>query len=333
VPVRYRRGGTAGTRQSARSTATTTGRVKPRYPNPAKFAGDDKEKHTFREWFTDLQAKLEEDADYFEEIGVAGTIRYICTRVTGHAFNVLEPQNPATCPPGNEFKTVEEVFQVLKDNFADKYRMKTAITELRDLKMKDNESFRDFYNKYNRLACQIPSQPDELKIDDFKTKLKRRLYFEVQRHAYRIKTFKDLVEVCEEVDEVLREGDKLHPRNNKSEGGKLSAPSGKASSNNGNRQAVRGSSGKSNSSPGPFPDKYRNLPPLTDAIRAQLDLEKKCYACREKGHHSLSDDCPLKPWSRSKGRKSNLSNHNTTASELPAREVPATELQAEDSEN
>ena len=154
------------------------------------------------------------------------------------------------------------------------------------------ETFQDFHARFESLAIQV-KLPDDMMINELKEKLNGRYFKAV--NLLRFKDIDELVDHCLNLQYDFQRHDAKFPNEGRNKPGR-SGGSNTSGSSGQKSSSQPGSSQQKPRNKIPFPEQYRKLPKMTAELRAQLDAEGKCRACREPGHMSFEEACPINKW-------------------------------------
>jgi len=274
--------------QTPGTTSTADARRRAKVPDPPVFNGD---RTKLDEFVSKAMFKLQAEEDYYlAEPKMA--VRYLISRTTETAFECLRARHP-DFNQTNPFRDPEEVIASLNRQFGEHDRLLKARNEYETIKMKDNESFDEFYTRWEKCVVYL-NKTEADQIYELKSRLNKRFYFKVN-DGTQYTSLDQVVTRCHNLAYTFTESDLRFPRENRDEN----------------------AAARTNSDDIPFPEKYKGLPKLTDTLKAQLDKEDRCYGCREVGHRSFDPSCALKIWRDGKTAKLNFASTNQPLAELP----------------
>jgi hypothetical protein len=290
------------------TTSTAVARRRAKVPDPPVFNGD---RTKLDEFVSKAMFKLQAEDDYYlAEPKMA--VRYLISRTTETAFECLRARHP-DFNQTNPFRDPEEVIASLNRQFGEHDRLLKARNEYETIKMKDNESFDEFYTRWEKCVVNL-NKPEADQIYELKSRLNKRFYFKVNDGTQYI-SLDQVVTKCHNLAYTFTESDFRFPRETRGEKKNASASAAAPSSRKANDRTPGNASSsnavtRTNSDGIPFPEKYKGLPKLTDTLKTQLDKEGRCYGCREAGHRSFDPSCALKIWRDGKTAKLNSASTN-----------------------
>jgi hypothetical protein len=253
----------------------------------AKFDNTD-EGPSYEVWEFEVRTKFEENPDHFPSEN--SRISFIFNRTDKTPKEFLLPRVKHTSPM--RYTSIEEVFQDLRNNYADPFEAQTARAEYKDLVMSERETFPEFKSKFLLLAVkgEIPASNY---LEDIWLKLpiplRRRLATEKQR----LTSFSLLCTYVQGVDQELR---RLNLEQQREKATHLTASS---------RQPLAKPKATMPSIPkevhfSPAPNTTRSGPILPRSFTpkpsppiASTPTALTCFRCKQPGH--LANACPNPP--------------------------------------
>lgn len=246
----------------------------------------DNDKIDFHEWIQTLELNLNSSSFRTEEDGM----RHILGFTTGIPNSVLRSRVPTRfgqqCP--NPFKSTDDMIKFMFDMYGKVNNHAKAFNGMSKLRMKNDETFSEFFVRYQEFSSWLGFD-DANQVYTLRSKLSSR-YSSRLADGVAISSFALLVERLYNMEEQFAEHDCNHRPSTDSKAG-----TGKASATTKKTPAAPKSSGPDYLKTNPnIPEKYKNLPALTDAEREKCRVERRCMRCREQGHvQSDYDKCPL----------------------------------------
>ena len=313
-----RREGTHATQDTAKTSGTLN--IDPRatkafstdkgIPNPSKFTGT--EKHAFYPWLGSVELKLKNTT--FREHTDA--LEYVLSFLSDQAWALCAPrvQSSFGRPCANPYRTVSELIKHLVDRYGDINTKSQARTTFQHLKQGTDESFEDFFTKFQGCTAFLTLDDDD-EAFELRQKLNGR-YGQKINDGSDYQTLAEVVKRARNLEDTFRAND----ARTKNDAPHRSKDKDKDKTNyGGSRTTTTTKSNPGDSKGDSFPAKYRNLKPLNDEEREQLRKEGKCLRCRETGHMQFEKDkCPLGRFSYRQVASNALTtttDHSQTASE------------------
>ena len=300
-----------------RSVATSTSTTRARYikiPDPAVFKGD---KKLYMKWRGDMKVKI--GRDYQGD--PVGAIEYISNRTQDRPYDRLEARFPFNGSK-NAFKDPNECFDILDKHFKEKDEAARSRAEYKTLQQAPGEAFDEFHSKWETLVYKLDMAESQM-ASELLDKLNEKYYNAVYQEDY---SLDELVERCHTLSYKFAEkAARVASNPSSNSNASKTQRSGNTSSNKpGNKSSEPRARNKI-----PFPEDFRGLPPLTDALKAKLREEGKCHSCRQVGHKSFEMVCPIKQWREA--NKLALSNSTLSISQINtmvAQQVGQAQLEA-----
>jgi hypothetical protein len=248
-----------------------------KYPDPKLFKGTSSP--SFPQWRIAIQAKLDTNADHFQD--EKAKVTYVYTRTAGEAAEQLRPY--ITASGHLAFSTVSEILEELAAVYIDPNEKQKARDAYRGLYQYRCSDLQDFHVKFT-LNANLAGIPREMWLHDYYDKLSNKLQLALAptRHAYT--SLPALVNACRTTQNSLDVVARTENRAGSRTGSAMPATTGKTITT---RTTITASS---DSRWGDIPVEFRGK--LTDALRATLIAAGRCFFCRKTGH-SLGD-CPAK---------------------------------------
>ncbi|KAJ5138654.1 transcriptional regulator family: Fungal Specific TF [Penicillium bovifimosum] len=223
----------------------------------------------FKPWRAEMQRKLLLNDDHYPT--TAHQLAYVSSRCEGKAYGHISPrmQDNSTTP----YQTIKDVFDHLESVFYDPNQKQVARDEYLDLKMDAKQDFIDFLADFTRLA-EESEQPMDLRKKDLYRKLPPLLQTQVMIHSGdESVSLEQFIHKCQIASRLIAQ--QVAARN----------ATRNTNRNNNGGTAGRGEASRSTST-------KKEITRLTDAEKATLMKERKCFICREQGH--VSYNCPKK---------------------------------------
>lgn len=250
-----------------------------KYPDPELFRGTSSP--SFPQWRIAIQAKLDTNADHFQD--EKSKITYVYTRTTGQAADQLRPY--ITTDGRLAFDTVRELLDELAAVYTDPNEMQKARDTYRGLYQHRCTDLQDFHVKFT-LNANLAGIPRDMWMYDYYDKLSTKLQLALAptRHTYT--TFTALVNACRTIQNALD----VVARTEKRVGNHVGVATPAAAKKNLTIQRTPTVVTVSNDRWGDVPIEFRGK--LTDTLRATLMGVGRCFFCRLMGH-TLAE-CPKK---------------------------------------
>ncbi|KAJ5143092.1 uncharacterized protein N7515_001879 [Penicillium bovifimosum] len=223
----------------------------------------------FKPWRAEMQRKLLLNDDHYPT--TAHQLAYVSSRCEGKAYGHISPrmEDNSTTP----YQTIKDVFDHLESVFYDPNQKQVARDEYLDLKMDAKQDFIDFLADFTRLA-EESEQPMDLRKKDLYRKLPSLLQTQVMIHSGdKSVSLEQFIHKCQIASRLIAQ--QVAARN----------ATRNTNRNNNSGTAGRGEASRSTST-------NNEITRLTDAEKATLMKERKCFICREQGH--VSYNCPKK---------------------------------------
>ena len=235
---------------------------------------------TFENWKKTITSKFEVNADHFN--GEASKMAFLFRLTTSDAQRHLEPRYQTG--RANQFTTAQEMLDYLASIYVDPFKVRNAKYEYRQLRMRKDQLFTDFYTKFLHLAgtAEIPTDDylDDL-IDKITITLKEALL--PTQDSYQ--TYQRLAEHLTGLDQnqrrIKQQKDRIADRITRKSSPDQSARPNKPTDLQPAETAPRTSR--------PHPTDRHVY--FTDE-RLRLAREGKCFYCKIAGHRAF--ECPEK---------------------------------------
>ncbi|MCJ1470067.1 hypothetical protein MMC07_008712 [Pseudocyphellaria aurata] len=260
-------------------------------PNPDRL--DDGKNPEWDHWYIQMLGKLSANADYNPT--EASKLHYIQNRLTRYAVSyVIERLRPGSAKPIN---TCDEILKVLHRVFEDSNRKTRMGNEFCSLSMQ-NQTFEHFWAEFQRLSAPLDHSEPHL-IDELRHKLFSRMK-EVMIHGFTAPTsLHEYAAQCSRAYQQLTEADwsrqqeehfKQARTNTAWQNGAGEASVAPAVVATGTEVAVRPT--RAVNTVVSNPTQLR----LTSEEMQQLQMERRCYNCKEVAYHRLCVN-PTRPMS------------------------------------
>ena len=244
-------------------------------PDPEIFR--DNKDGRIMQWLRMMKDKLKNNADHYPTEN--SKMAYVYSRVTGEAFDILEPRIDSDDALDDTFLTAEEVLKALEDVYGDKNRQNTARSEFRKL-LQGKQEFQLFYAQFRRLAAVL--KYDEITLID---ELREKVNYQIQDALVgrRYDTLNETAQQCALIDMDVQ---KKLLRMNKTR----TSQNRTATTNSSNRTSFQTFTPTNDDR-----SRTRSKTPRTTEQMKEEDkkehMEKgKCFRCHTPGH--LARDCP-----------------------------------------
>lgn len=242
---------------------------------PYFYADKDKDTVSFEVFFRQLSNKLEANADYYPT-DIAERV-YIESRLQGAAASDLQPYLRKGHP--DQIQTAEQLLDHLWNEYYDPNVRDKAAKDFADLEMKADMTYKEFRNKFVRLAgeCGIPR-------NDYKREFHRRVLPSISRAlaAQYIDdeySFNRYAEVGAQIDLTYQMSKKREKKVDEAGTSSRKGKKGKFSKDDAKDSDGKGTTSSNN-----------NSNRLSREERAKLRDEGKCFICKETDH--ISPNCP-----------------------------------------
>ena len=272
-----------------RSVATTSastghGHHFRKIADPEKFKGD---KSKYPRWKTSMKMKIRREYENDD----MGAIEYIVDRTEGAPYDRLEVRFPWE-GVANPYSTPDECWADLDKHYKERDEMAQSMVKFKDCKQTAAETFQAFHARWEPLSLKV-GYPPRLLFEDLKEKLNNRYFNEINKDIS-LTTVDEVVEKCHKLEYSFMKGDARYGTEKKTSKASTDSSSRKKTDKTGGASATATPRRARNSIP--MPAQFRNLPPLTTNLKSQLSEEGKCFSCRQAGHESWQETCPLKVW-------------------------------------
>lgn len=281
---------------------------------PPKFDGDKKK---WQEWVTKLEMKLRVTRFQTPLDG----LWFVRGFLEDRAFRLVNSRIPSEYGSRNcynAFANIEEMLEYLKKHYAEINTFTQASNRLRNLRQGPNESFSDFYVKFQEQASYL-DYSERHEIETLMHALNAR-YLKVMTDGTTYPGINDVVDRCTRLESSFEMLDSAHPRSERGSG------SGRGGRGGGNSGHGGGGSRGDNNRKRQLPSPYDKMEPMTDAIKKRIQDRKDCRKCRKPGHMSwMRDQCDLGKFSEKEideilkaNNKSGVgANHTATVEDAP----------------
>jgi len=261
--------------------------------DPDKFKGDT---NTFYPWLSSMTLKLSTATFRTEDDG----LRYVQGFLSGTPWALVSPRIPTIGGWGkpclNPFKDVDTMMKLLAERFGENNTEERAMSAMVSLKQTDKQDFNDFYAKYQEYQAYAPASSDKQEAFRLQGKLNSR-FREKLADGMECSSLQDLVNRCTRLQTQWEamEADKSNGnKRSESKKGARRGRNGKDGDTAGSSSGAGHSLRRINLPDKDIPKEFKDLPPLTNELRASLRETGGCYKCRRKGHQaSQRDKCPL----------------------------------------
>lgn len=154
----------------ARSETPSSATRVVRLPDPPLFAGYAEKNIAFDDWLVQIKNKLRGNADSYptEELKII----YVAGRLEGTALSLVTPRLDAD--NHHAYQEVKELYEHLKELYADPNKAKNARMDFKGLYMKKGQTFQEFYGQFLRLVADGNVPQQNLK-DDLNDRLSYKL--------------------------------------------------------------------------------------------------------------------------------------------------------------
>lgn len=265
-----------------------------RISQPPKFLGDSKEVDT---WLRKLEYKLRNTNFRTHQ----DSIFYVHNFLEGAAGKMTAHRCPTDFTDStNVYLTGDDLTNHLRMRYSNGNTETEYLDEMDRLKQAQDERFMDFFARYEALQGLAPYSTESAEIQ----RLERKLNLSYSRNlinAPPFPSYDQLVQYLTRLDVNLER----FKENKKFDEGRDSHTSSSSKRRTGDSSTTSGKSVASltaatirtttTTSRQGLPEKYRNLPKLSEADRERLRREGRCFGCRDTGHESHEKDkCPLR---------------------------------------
>ena len=234
-------------------------------------------------------------------------LRFVLSHLKSPAFRLCAPRVPTTtgtCP--HPFRNIEELLEELRKRYGRPDTEGEALAVITQLRQGPTQSFNSVYSRFLEFRSQLPVFSDAMEMNTIKNMLNES-YANVLSAQAPCRTAAEMVDRLYHLDTeqkrtkflTLKAQTPTTPRRwdrptTSTRPNTNAAPATTAPAPRGLLPAAPAPA----STVGEVPEKYRNLPPLTPEVRAQLMRDGRCMRCRERGHLQSDPVCPLAPFSR-----------------------------------
>jgi hypothetical protein len=265
-------------------SATAGGNTK--YPDAPMFSGEGS-KIDYESWKERVLTKLRHSSRVYDNEW--SRVEYARDRTEGMANSIIKVRSRYGQP--NAYRNLKEFMSDLDSHFLDINAGRTAKAKLNQcqVKMKDNQSFTEWYATFSATLAPVYGNDDEQRKEWFNNNISDSLSHSIS-HAgfFESKSYAELVHHCKAVESRAR----TRVVTTKAYGGSRS-------SNNNNNNATKSSNRKDtrvNTSPA---SKEHDTPRRTEVLYRKLLSTGSCLHCGEKGHTHRSKEalqnCRLRP--------------------------------------
>lgn len=275
---------------------------------------DGKNREKYDEWVDKLLGQLKTYDDWF--VNEDRKITYLMRHLTDSPYNLLKDKYEERARLGPHNLTLQGALTDLDRAFKARDIRRNAKTELENLHMGTNETFGDFYTKFQTHINKL-GYHEEDKIDELKTRLNAR--FANRVILGRNDTYDQLVEYCYALDSELR----MYDSRRKNTADSTTRGSGKSNitggpttakphAKNTSRYNVNHATCTLGEPPKPLKDmsidelnNYRKSLPRSATIKQRLIDERRCNRCQMTGHIGSDLECQFNRLPRSDSFKKN----------------------------
>ncbi|RKF61640.1 hypothetical protein OnM2_040066 [Erysiphe neolycopersici] len=232
-------------------------------------------------------------------------LTYLMRHLTNAPYNLLKSKydERARTNPAHG-RTLSDALAELDRAFRAYDTRRDAKTKLETLRMSNQDSFGDFFAKFQIQINKLDYHDDD-KIDELKARLNGR--FAGKIISGRKETYEELVNQCFTLDSELKMYDAKRT-NSSTNGSRYLGGSSTPKPNVDHATVELGKSFKPLSQMTLKELKeYRNSLPRSMTIKQRLIDEKRCHRCMQKGHTGLDQNCPFNRLPPSE----NFKNHQT----------------------
>ena len=260
-------------------------------PAPSPFTGMDKD-YSVNEFARLMETKLSATTFRSEDDG----LRYVLSHLKGPAFRLCAPRVPSvkgTCT--HPFDDVDDLLKELRRRYGHVDTEARALSTITQLKQGANQSFNSVYSRFLEYRSQLAVFTDAMEMNAIQGMLND-AYSRILSAQAPCDTATEMVRRLTHIDDEQKRTKFLSstpkppttnattPRRWDRSTTRTSTPSTPATTT---ARGIR-----------EFPEKYRNLPPLTPEVRSEILRENRCLRCREAGHRQTDPTCPLTGFER-----------------------------------